>query len=207
MNTPQNNDMENRIISAAKSVFIEKGFAETNMGDIAAKAGINRPALHYYFRTKEKMFQAVFGEIISTIIPKVFGLLVQKDKPIDKRFEEIVNAYYCLFLENPRLPMFVIREMNRDISLLIRTATSMSMPQNLQSVINSLQEEMDEGKLKKVPLRFLFYNFYGLLTTPFLTLDITESLFLEKGETFKEMLEKWKPYIISQMKYLLAVET
>ena len=56
--TNNNEDLEKKIIEAAKELFIENGFAETSMSDIAAKVCINRPALHYYFRTKDKMFQA-----------------------------------------------------------------------------------------------------------------------------------------------------
>ena len=47
-----NENLETKIIEVAKQQFIENGFAETSMSDIAAKVGINRPGLHYYFRTK-----------------------------------------------------------------------------------------------------------------------------------------------------------
>ena len=72
--------MENKIINAARALFIEKGYAETSMSEIATRVGINRPALHYYFRTKDKMFQAVIGGIVSSIIPKVFDALMHKEK-------------------------------------------------------------------------------------------------------------------------------
>lgn len=79
--TNNNEDLEKKIIEAAKELFIENGFAETSMSDIAAKVGINRPALHYYFRTKDKMFQAVFGNIIlSFILNKQTGILKMKIK-------------------------------------------------------------------------------------------------------------------------------
>ena len=57
--TEQTENIESRIIEAAKQEFIKKGFEQTSMSDIAAVVGINRPTLHYYFRTKDKMFQAV----------------------------------------------------------------------------------------------------------------------------------------------------
>lgn len=196
--------MEEKIIRTAKKVFIEKGYIETSMSEIAARVGINRSGLHYYFRTKEKMFQAVFGDIVSSIIPKVLEIMVQKEKPISNRIEEIVDAYYLLFTENPHLPMFVIREMNRDASLLIETVKQMDFQTILGNMQSSLQEEMDEGKLKRIPFRFLFYNLYGLMVMPFLTQDITNSILLEENETFTEMLAKWKPYIISQLEKLLS---
>lgn len=202
----ESDNMEEKIIKAAKSLFIEKGFAETNMSDIAARVGINRPGLHYYFRTKDKMFDAVFGDIILSIIPKVLDILVRQDQPVSHRIEEVVNAYYSLFLANPRLPMFIIREMNRDAAFLINTATRLNLPEKIGALIHSLQEEMDSGKLKQVPPRFLFYNLYGLLVMPFLTQDMAYSLFLEEKETFEDMLNQWKPYIISQLNALLAAE-
>lgn len=200
--TCENDNMEARIIKAATTVFIKNGYAETSMSEIAVEAGINRPGLHYYFRTKEKMFQAVFGDIVLAIVPRVFEILAQKQKPIDVRIEELVDAYYRLFADNPRLPMFVIREMNRDASLLIDTAKQLNLQQLLGNALSSLQEEMDEGKLKNVPFRFLFYSFYGLLTVPFLTQDMS-SIFLEDKETFDEMLLKWRPYMTAQLKGIL----
>lgn len=59
-------NLETKIIEIAKQQFIENGFVETSMSDIAAKVGINRPGLHYYFRTKDRMFQAVFGDIVQS---------------------------------------------------------------------------------------------------------------------------------------------
>ena len=204
MNTPcDKNDLEDRIIRVARSLFIERGFAETSMSDIAATVGINRPVLHYYFRTKSRMFQAVFGDIVQSIVPTVFTILAQKDKPLDDRIGEIVDAYYALFLAHPRLPMFIVREMNRDADLLIRTAMHLQLPEQLHDTFISLREEMDSGKVKRIPIRFLFYNFYGMLSIPFLTQDFTHTIFLEKDENMGEMLKKWKVYIIAQMHHLL----
>ena len=204
--TSDKGNLEERIIQVARSLFIEKGFAETSMSDIAATVGINRPVLHYYFRTKSRMFQAVFGDIVQSIVPRVFTILTQTDKPLDDRIGEIVDAYYALFLANPRLPMFIVREMNRDADLLIRTAIHLQLPEQLRGAFTSLHEEMERGRLKRVPIRFLFYNFYGMLSIPFLTQDFTHTIFLEKDEDMKEMLAKWKAYIVAQMHHLLLPE-
>ena len=119
--TNNNEDLEKKIIEAAKELFIENGFAETSMSDIAAKVGINRPALHYYFRTKDKMFQAVFGNIILSFIPKIHDIIIQQDKPVSESIGEIVDAYYKVFTENPCLPLFMVREMHRDMNHLSDT--------------------------------------------------------------------------------------
>lgn len=198
--------MENKIIDAARSVFIEKGYAETSMSEIAARVGINRPALHYYFRTKEKMFQAVFGSIVLSVVPKVFDALTHKEKSISQRVEGIIDAYYALFLENPLLPMFILRELNRDSDLLINTIQQFNVMDTVHNALASVQEEMNEGKLKKVSLQFTFYNFYSLLTFPFLTKDISTKVFRNDDKAFRAMLVEWKQNIIAQMLNLLEVK-
>lgn len=195
--------MENKIIEAARTVFIERGYAETSMSEIATKAGINRPALHYYFRTKDKMFQAVFGSIVSSVIPQVFDAIMQREKSIAERIECIINAYYNLFESTPHLPLFMLRELNRDPELLIKTILGLNITETMRKAITSLQEEMEEGKLKKVPLQFIFFNFYSLLTFPFLTIDISRKIFDNNEESFRKSLDEWKKNIIFQMENLL----
>jgi AcrR family transcriptional regulator len=197
--------MENKIINIAREVFIEKGFTETSMSEIATRANINRPTLHYYFRTKEKMFQAIFGSIIQTILPKVFDALTNRDESISQRIGCIVDAYYAIFLENPSLPMFILREVNRDPQQLIHTVCEIHAIDPILQALTSLQEEMNQGQLKQVPLQFVFYNFYSLLLMPFLTYDFSQKVFHCDEANFKTMLMDWRQNIIDQMEHLLCV--
>lgn len=195
--------MENKIIAVARETFLEKGYAETSMSEIASRVGINRPTLHYYFRTKDKMFQAVLGNIVSAIIPRVFEELINKDKPIAERIEGIIDAYYNILLENPHLPLFLIRELNRDADLLIKTVNELNVIETMNKGFISVQEEMKEGKLNDVSLQFAFYNLYGLLFFPFITKGISQKVFNQDQEQFKQMLLDWKQTIIKQMQNLL----
>ena len=93
MSTPNHNgNLEERIIEVAKQLFIENGFEETSMSDIASRVGINRPTLHYYFRTKNKMFQAVLGQIIRPLVPKVHDVLCESKRPLKERIGELVDG-------------------------------------------------------------------------------------------------------------------
>ena len=62
------NEMEPRIIEAAKRVFVRKGYEAATMSDVAAEVGIGRTALHYYYRTKEILFDAIFRAIAFFIV-------------------------------------------------------------------------------------------------------------------------------------------
>ncbi|MEZ5028147.1 MAG: helix-turn-helix domain-containing protein [Ferruginibacter sp.] len=55
---------EQVILLAARKVFIEKGLAGSRMQDIANQAGHNKALLHYYFTSKNKLFDIVFEQEI-----------------------------------------------------------------------------------------------------------------------------------------------
>lgn len=131
-NNTQHN-LEERILEAAKSVFMEKGYTDASMSEIAERVGINRPGLHYYFRTKDKMFHAVFGMIVESIIPKFQDILLQKDILVAQRIELLVNAYYQMLQENPSLPLFIVREINRDADFLVDTFSQLNVEPFLEN--------------------------------------------------------------------------
>lgn len=198
-----NNNLEEKIIEVARQQFIRNGFVETNMCDIAAAVGINRPTLHYYFRTKDKMFQAVFGNIIQSVIPVIKEIIAQ-DKPFLERLDRVIDAYMDAFISNPYLPMFIMREIGRDVEHLVSTARELKMEQYFRQIYSILDSEMENGVLKRVPMHVVFFTFYGALTFPFMVKNLS-SLFCMDDETdFEAIVRSWKPYIIMQMKNLLC---
>ena len=205
MSTTENKTTEQIIIESARQVLIEKGYGEANMSDIAQRAGINRPALHYYFRTKERMLEAVYADIVRSFIPKVVQLLQDNDIPMLERVGKVVDVYYDFFIKEPTLPMFGLREIHRDAPHLFETLVKVSDDQ-ISVIRGILVKEMEQGKIKTLPIEFIIYPFYGLLFTPFtfhpmvkLVADISDPL-------GKEYLAKWKSHIVTQIKALLSVE-
>lgn len=201
--TGQTENIESRIIEAAKQEFIKNGYVETSMSDIAAAAGINRPTLHYYFRTKEKMFQAVFASIVGAFLPHI-DLIFSKPHPFEKKLEEIIDIYISTFSKNPLLPKFIIGEIHRDANHLIDTFYSIGLNKYLQHIGEALEQEMGKGHLKREPLHLVFMTFYSQLAFPFLSKPLTKSLFFhENDEEFEQFLQMWKKHIIAQILFLL----
>ena len=99
----------------------------------------------------------------------------------------------------------MVREMHRDMNHLSDTIKELRLEQYLHKIMDVLQEEMNDGRLKTVPLPFVFYTFYSALTVPFLTKNLSASFFLEKDDSFEDILVQWKPYIVRQMETLLVV--
>lgn len=194
--------MEERIVEVAKQVFLENGYEMTSMSDIAARAGINRPTLHYYFRTKERMFQAVAAPILDTFVPQV-ETIIAADTPFMVKVERLLDAYMPIFKENPSLPRFVVGEMHRDIDSLLHLIGKFRTESLFRLLLETLLSEMDKGNIKRVPLPIVMGTFYGLLTFPFLTGNMLNRLFFDNKEAYNAFLEEWKANVLSQMRYLL----
>lgn len=195
--------MEERIIDAAKQVFLEKGFNEASMSDIAAQAGINRTGLHYYFRTKDRMFEAVFSDIISSFLPEIQEILTS-DSPISDRVGRIVDVYFDIIRKNPLLPLFVVKEIQRDPKHLIDTICKVDSGHFTETLLESLEKERKAGTIKDVPTPFLLYTYYGLIFSPIIAKPVTDIVFPMTGQEREASLTKWKSLIVKQLCNLLC---
>src|SRR5438876_6095608 len=94
---PSANDgeTETRILDAARAVFIRRGTAGARMQEIAAEAGVNQALLHYYFRSKERLSDAVFQQMASRLFPALIQTL-GGDESVDEKVDDII----ALYLEN-----------------------------------------------------------------------------------------------------------
>lgn len=193
--------MENKIIQAAKETFLKKGYKETNMSDIAAAVGLTRPAMHYYFRTKERLFQAVFGEILLSFLPKIKGL-INADIPLEEKIGKIVDEYFVILTETPELPLFLMKEASRDFDAFVKVAIGSNIVELGNNVFSALEEEMAAGRIKRVPLIEIFYTFYGLVTVPFMTLPVATQVFGKENIT-DTINNQWKSHIIKYVTLLL----
>ena len=104
---------EERILESAKKVFYNKGIDGARMQEIANEANINKAMLHYYFRNKEALFDAVFAEASQIIFPQVNELL-NIEMPLFEKIRQFSDKYISLLSENPVIPVFVIKEMNNN---------------------------------------------------------------------------------------------
>src|SRR6478609_11918950 len=77
-------DTEQKILDAARSVFIRQGTSGARMQEIAQEAGVNQALLHYYFRSKERLAQAVFQQLASRLFPALIQTLAS-DVSIDEK--------------------------------------------------------------------------------------------------------------------------
>lgn len=155
---------EEKILEAATNVFVTKGMEGARMQEIADEAGINKALLHYYFRSKERLFEAIFSNVINMAFPQL-TLILKSDAVFVTKLEQVIDAYIALLRKHPFIPGFVMKELSRDPSGLLKLAVKYGF--NPQIVITQLQEAMDRGEIIRMDSRHLAINIISMCVFPF----------------------------------------
>lgn len=163
MNTHKDNT-EEKIVEAAKTVFIKKGMDGARMQEIADEAGINKALLHYYFRSKEKLFDAIFERVIRMAFPKI-SQIIFSDLHFRMKVETAIDTYLDLLLKHPYLPAFILKEINRDASLFINLIKKLGF--DPQPVLKVISDAMDRGEIVRMKPEHLMINVISLSVFPF----------------------------------------
>jgi len=111
--TETDKQTEEKIFEAATDVFLEKGLDGSRMQDIATHAGINKSLLHYYYRTKDQLFNSVF-EMIARKMLKKFAPVFDTNLTLEDKIRFFFREHITFLQENPRLPGFILNEINRN---------------------------------------------------------------------------------------------
>ena len=102
---------EEEILVSAFQVFVEKGFENATMQEIAERAGIKRTVLNYYFRSKKLLYHQIAKTLMRQALPQMLKIL-NSDLAFEDKIESFVKNYIELGLKNPYMPLFIINELN-----------------------------------------------------------------------------------------------
>lgn len=184
---------EQAILEAAERLFLEKGFALTSTTEIARVAGCNQAMVHYYYRTKEKLFASVFEKKARMMVAN----LLQADRP-DLSFEEKlrhkIEAHYNMLKENPRLPFLFFNEMiTNPPRLLALREIIKDFPLGIVKPMEAeLKAEIARGNIRPVSMIDLLMTMLSLNVFLFLASPIFKTLTGISDEAFEMMVERRK---------------
>lgn len=202
--TPQKieKDTEGKILEAAKRVFIQKGLDGARMQEIADEAGINKALLHYYFRSKEKLFMTIFRVELNNFFPRLIPILLSGEWTYEQKIRHFVDEYIELFLKNPFLPAFVLREVNRNPQVIAHfIAESGIQSGKLKEVMKVLGKEM--GVSSNEVLHLLVTTVSACIF-PFAGKPIIEQvLFNGNSSEYKQFLQERKAMVADFVIYYL----
>jgi TetR/AcrR family transcriptional regulator len=169
----KNSSAEVRILRAAREEFVERGLRGARMQAIADRAKVNKALLHYYFRTKERLYEAVLENILHTIGSALRSQLPTSDDKVDDiraLLRQIITVYITTFRLNPDFPRFMIREFADGGAHLPKIVNSFiagfgDIPQRIYSL---LQKEGAEGRMRPIVPFHIALNIVGMCVFTFI---------------------------------------
>jgi AcrR family transcriptional regulator len=187
-------DTESKILEAAKRVFVQKGLDGARMQEIADEARINKALLHYYFRSKEKLFMTIFKVELNSFFPRLIPVLLSPDMTHEQKIRHFVEEYIDLFLKNPFLPAFVLREVNRNPQIIAQFIGESGIDsRKLKEVMKVLSNEMG---LSLNEVLHLMVTTVSACIFPFAGKPIIEQVLFEGNSTeYNQFLRERKKFV------------
>lgn len=154
---------EKAIVDAATKLFLEKGFASTSTTEIAKEAGCNQAMVHYYFRTKDRLFEAVFADKFQGFVSSIMDIS-EGDLPFEEKLTQKIGAHFDMLMENPKLPLLFAYELNTNPKRLEAIKEKLG---NLPSMVfanfqSELDQEIEKGTIRKMKVIDLLFNIIAL---------------------------------------------
>ena len=184
-------DTEGMILEAAREVFLQHGYEGATTQMIADSAGINKALVHYYFRNKDKLFEAVFLEAFTKMIPDILKVF-NSDAELFDKINLFVEAYISALMKYPQIPMFVMRELHRNPSRMVELFQSSEIKP--RPFIIQIEEAVRKGSIRAVDPLQLVVNMMSMCIFPFAARSIIQGFLFGNDE------EKYRAFLLSRKK-------
>ena len=184
---------EQKILKAAKKVFHRKGMAGTRMQEVADEAGINKALLHYYFRSKQLLFESVFKDAIKDALPAIWTVLGSDLQLFDK-IRAFAEGYIETISKDPFIPSFVVSELQRDPEGLLKMIQASKM-EGRKVFGQQLANAVKDGRIRTIDPLQLFVDMMSLCVYPFIAKPMIMEFNGLSEKKYKEFIEERKRHI------------
>lgn len=208
MTAQDKKNKEQLILEVAEREFFTKGFDGARTMTIAQEAGVTHAMLHYYFRTKEQLFERIISDKFELISQMVLSVLGNAQLPLVERLKEGISSHFDLVAANPLLPRFLITEMlphpERYRYIYEKLDDIRRLYVDLQKTIDDAAER---GEIERVDVMMLFTSILSLNVFPIISgqfilqmigemgeLDEAKFLAARKQETIEMMIKRITKY-------------
>jgi len=198
-----NKTKEQIILEVARVQFVKNGYAATRTEEIAQEAGVTKAMVHYYFRTKERLFDEIVRHIFANSLSKLAKSINQK-LPIWEKIELIVDSYIEILLEEPDIPFFIMYELSQKReSFVAELQKRRDQLPDIAGFLSQIQEEIDQENWHPMPAPQILLNIMSMTIFPFIAKPIFNTVLELPEPVFEQMMRERKPFIMSFLKQAL----
>ncbi len=164
-NQPPGDTTEQKIFDAAHEVFTQKGMDGAKMQEIADRAGINKALLHYYYRSKEKLYETVARAILGKALPAL-RQVIEGEQPLEEKIRRFIETYIDIISKNTFIPLFIISEINKHPDRFFDAVLPKDLPKP-EVFFGQVQAEIDAGRIRPIKPQHLIVNVISMCVFPF----------------------------------------
>lgn len=197
---------QDRILKVAEELFLERGFASSTTVEIARRAGCNQALVHYYFRSKELLFQIIFENKLK-LFASTFFTIDQQDGTFFEKLERKIGAHFDILVDNPRLPFMLLNEISTNPKRISRYRDRLeTIPAHVVAKFKAdLETEIAKGTIRPIKLVDFLLNIIALNAVTFLSipilisgfgvneLEINEYLSTRRAEVIRTVIGSLRP--------------
>jgi TetR/AcrR family transcriptional regulator len=196
---------EEKILAAAKKVLFSKGYAGARMQDIADEAGINKALLHYYFRSKDKLFEMIFKEAIGKLMPQISTIFSDINISFYDKIRAFCHSYISTWLEHPYIPMFVLHELHSDSGKGFLKMVEETRFKPVRDALSAIETAITKKEIRRVDPHHLFLHMISLCMFPFMGSPVFKKVTGITDKQFDIMMQQRavevSEFIIESIKY------
>ncbi|MDD5508779.1 MAG: TetR/AcrR family transcriptional regulator [Bacteroidales bacterium] len=191
--TESDRQTEDRIFDSAMEVFLEKGMDGARMQDIANHAGINKSLLHYYYRSKDRLFSAVFEKIATNLFAK-FAPVFDVNKSLEDKIRFFFDEHIGFLQKNRRLPGFLLNEINRNPARLRNFISEIDFERVWTMLYTQHSDDLKKYNITREKLPQLMTTIVSMSVFPFAARGILEEIFEQMDMNFDDFIEERKKF-------------
>lgn len=153
--------MRRTVLEAAARLFAERGFGGTNLQDIASELAISRPALYYYFKSKEDILASLVEEVTLTSVHQTTQLAATLDTDPADALWQMVFCHAQWLLHHP-LQFRVVDRTENDLPVAARKAHDRAKRTVLDNFTRTIGRGIDLGHFRPVDPRVAAFAMIGM---------------------------------------------
>jgi TetR/AcrR family transcriptional regulator len=165
---------EKLIKAKAKILFFQKGLLNATTQEIADEAGVNRALIHYYFRSRELMLEALLDETLQEKRDRVRRVLTS-DLPFREKIANYIDTIVDYGLKYPYLDNFIISETARRPEK-VKLFCAKDRFKSSDLVREALELEIRKGKIAPISAEHFMVNLISLCNYPLLAKSVIQTI-------------------------------
>lgn len=193
--THTTSDVSERILKAARALFIANGYAGTSIRDIASASGANVAHIKYYFDSKSKLFEIIFDEAFEILARRVFSTL-DSDIPFLEMLEKWIDIYYDILPRYPLIPIFILNELNQSPDTLAKKIIEKNPQRIFHKLSERMEIEIEKGTIRDIPVVDLGLNILSLCVFPFIFSGFATNIANKSGNEYNMIINEHRQHVV-----------